>query len=233
MRISDFKGILKKTVATVENVKNPHGNYYVINLKVEEGFTWKPGEHGIFSFSNLKVEGKAWRVFSVASIPEEGLIKIGTKIGDEISSFKKNLINLEKGDQVKIRGPFGWFKLQDDISPIVFIASGIGITPIRALLKEIEKKNLRKIDIVYASRGYYLFEDEIKDIVDKDRNINLYLTKNTEETQKIITDMAIKNGDETYYYVSGSPKVIRSVKKLLKSETVRGSQIINDPFFGY
>ena len=82
--------------------------------------------------------GKKWRAFSVASVPEEGYILIGTRTHGNISSFKENLIGMSAGDKVKVIGPFGWLVKKDDTSPIVFIAGGVGITPVRALIKQLE-----------------------------------------------------------------------------------------------
>jgi len=233
MKLSDLKGLLKKSELEVESVENPFGDYYILKLKNNEGMTWRAGEHGIFTLPNNSVEGKKWRAFSVASIPEEGVMMIGTRIGEKISSYKKNLTSLKKNDKVSVRGPFGWFYLQDDTTHLVMIASGVGITPIRALLKELEKGNNRQVDIIYAAEKYYLFEEEIKLMVAKDPKINLNFTESTEETQAEIKAITKQLGNGAYYYISGSPNMIKSTKKLIQSEGVKGKQILNDPFFGY
>jgi len=125
MKLSDFKGLFKKSVLTVISVKNPHGDYYEVALEPKASTRWNPGEHGIFKLPDNQVEGKKWRAFSIASIPEEGLVLIGTRIGSEISSFKKELISMKKGDKVAMTGPFGWFKMQDASTPIVMVAGAI------------------------------------------------------------------------------------------------------------
>ena len=87
-------------------------------------------------------------------------MQIATKIGDNPSSFKHHLKNLTPGDRVQLRGPFGWFKIQDQSSPIIFIAGGVGIAPIRALLKELEEQKSREIN-QYTNKlecvGYTMF----------------------------------------------------------------------------
>lgn len=58
MKLADFKGLFKKSILTVESIENLHGDYYEIKLKPQAGFSWSPGEHGIFKLPNNKVEGK-------------------------------------------------------------------------------------------------------------------------------------------------------------------------------
>lgn len=230
MKISDFKGIFKKDKYKVLSVDNPYEDYYVVKLEAHK--EWIPGEHGIFRIPDRNIEGKKWRAFSIASVPSEGYMMIGTRTGKQISSFKKALISLKQGDEISISGPFGWFKLQDKTSPLVLIASGVGITPIRALLKELEE-TMRSVTVIYASKDYHLFGDDIKGITDKNNNIKLIKTESRDMTQSDIEKLAKQYGNKAYYYISGAMPVIKSIKKNIKSLGVKGKRIINDPFLGY
>jgi ferredoxin-NADP reductase len=233
MKLSDFKGIRNKSVATVASVSNPYGDYHTIQLKPAENTKWRPGEHGIFKLPGKRVEGKKWRAFSVASIPEEGVMMIGTRTGQMPSSFKQALIRLKKGDKVSVRGPFGWFTLQDETSPLVLIASGVGITPIRALLKTLENDTGRDVHVVYASRDFHLFGDEIDAMAEHNDRIKLAKTVSANATAEKVDALVSELGAKAYYYVSGSRKAIKSIKARIKGGGVEGKRIINDPFFGY
>jgi len=233
MKLSDFKGLFKKGTLTIESVKNTSGDYYEIKMKPEPGLTWNPGEHGIFKLPGRKIQGKKWRAFSVASLPEEGIMTIGTRTGKEISNYKKELISMEKGDKVTVTGPFGWFKIQDSVSPIVMVAGGVGITPIRALLKHLETATTRPVDLIYSSSDHYLFMDEIQAIVASNKQITLYKTSSKEETAIIVTELADKYKMGAYYYISGSQPFIGAIKKYLTRKGIKSKRIINDPFLGY
>jgi ferredoxin-NADP reductase len=202
-------------------------------MKPEAGFSWEAGEHGIFKLSNRKVKGKKWRVFSVASVPKEGVMTIGTRTGKDIFSFKKELISMKEGDKVSIRGPFGWFKIQDSTSPMVMVAGGVGITPIRALIKQLEKDSARPVELVYSSSDYHLFDDEIQAVALGNKKITIYKTNSSEETRSALATLVDNYKGEAYYFVSGSQAFIGGIKEQITETGVKGKRVIRDPFIGY
>lgn len=233
MKLSDFKGVFKKSIARVESVENPFEDYYVIRLKPSAGTVWTPGDHGIFTLPEAKIEGKKYRPFSIASHSSEGYILLGIRTGKAISSFKKALIESEKGTKVKVRGPFGWFKVQDKTSPIVMAAAGVGITPIRALLKQLETDTTRPISLVYASIDNYLFGEELEAIAKSNPQITLIKTAQPSETTEELKKLAEKHGSDAWYFASGSAGFIKAMKATVVEVGVKKKRFINDPFFGY
>lgn len=233
MKISDFKGIFKSYTFTIESIENPFGDYYTVKVKVLQGFTWTPGEHGIFKLPGKTIKGKKWRAFSVASNPKEGYILIGTRTGDQVSDFKKALINMKKGEPISVRGPFGWFKLMDDTTPIVMVAGGVGITPIRAIAKTLEKNTSRPVHIVYSSKDFHLFENDLKEVAENTPLINLQKTGGSSETKEALAGLTDQFKNGAYYYVSGSQGFIKSVSNHIKESGVSKKKIISDPFLGY
>lgn len=140
---------------------------------------------------------------------------------------------MKKGDEVSVMGPFGWFKIRDSFTPIIMIAGGVGITPIRALLKKLEADNSRPIELIYSSSDYFLFEDEIKNIANNNPNINFKKNTSKNETTKTLESLIEKYNSNGFYYISGSRKFIDSYKKLIKSKDIKSNRIIIDPFIGY
>jgi NAD(P)H-flavin reductase len=233
MKLSEFKGLLKTAFVSVANVEHVIDDYYKVKFNLENGLDWQPGEHGIISFPDHPVEGRKWRAFSIASAPHEGFAMIGTYTGEEPSSYKKTLIALKPGDRVKIRGPFGGFLIQDETSPMVMVAGGIGITPVRAILKNIEGKNHRRIELLWPSNKYRLFEEDIRTITERDTNITLYLPQNRNETQSLLQSMMKELGGTAYYYISGGLKMVQETQKYLKQQGIDGKRILFDPFIGH
>lgn len=233
MKLKDLKGALKTRKVSFISATNIENDYYEIRIKKPEGLKWRPGEHAIFSIKDKNLKGKKWRAFSIASTPKEDVILLGTRTGEKISDFKKTLINMKEGETLKMRGPFGWFTEQDKTTPVVMIALGVGVTPIRSLLTKFEHHHDRVVDVIYSSEDTYLFKDRIEEIINHNKSFNVTYTKEIPETKDHIARLASKYKNNAFYYISGSTKAIKSVQSQLKTKGIKGKQIINDPFFGY
>ncbi|NLC32492.1 MAG: FAD-dependent oxidoreductase [Clostridiales bacterium] len=233
MKLSDFKGLFRRSALTLLKVENPFDDYYRITLKPGKDTVWHPGDHGVFTLPGRKVKGRSWRAFSVASIPQENTILIGTRTGENISGFKKELTSMQEGDLVNVIGPFGWFKIQDDTSPIVLVAGGVGITPIRALLKQLENDTARPIELVFQAKGHYLFGDELLNMAIDNPKITVQMTRSKEDSQKALDAIMAQHGNKAYYYISGPRPFVKANKKHIKQHSIPGSKIISDPFLGY
>lgn len=233
MRLSDLKGVFKTSKVKFISAHNLYDDYYEIKLERPQDLFWESGEHAIFSIPGKKVKGKKWRGFSIASTSDENIILLGTRTGKNISSYKDVLLNMSPGELIKVRGPFGWFKVRDDKSPVVFIALGIGVTPIRSLLVDLEGNYEIDLNLIYSSKDFYMFKDRIDQIIDEHPNFKIDYTKSIDKTQSSIESQAKKYGNRAQYFISGSSQAIKSVKKQLKSLGIKSKNIVNDPFFGY
>lgn len=83
---------------------------------------------------------------SICSSPKEECLKISFK---RMGSVTQGLFNLKEKDSLGIRGPFGrGFPLESlKKKNLIFIAGGIGIAPLRSLLKFILSRRQTKADI--------------------------------------------------------------------------------------
>ncbi len=233
MKVTNILKLKNKNHLKVISVTNPYDDYHIIKLTVDDKINWEAGEFGIFWLPDSDVKGKKWRIFSLSSIKKEGFLQIGTRTGKEISSYKKHIISLKEGEKVKMVGPLGGFKLKDNKTPLILIAGGVGITPIRSILKQLEGNNKRKVELIYSSKDFYLFEQDILDIAAKDKLVKLNLVSSRGETKKIIQSLVDIYESNAYYYISGSPKMVRASKKIIKSNKIRNKRIISDSFIGY
>ena len=233
MKPSDFTGLFKKNTVSIESINNPFDDYYVIQLSFPDKLTWEAGEHGAFLLPDNKVSGKPFRAFSVASIPSEKTMTIATRANAPVSSFKKELFSMKKGDRVTVLGPFGWFKVKDETSPIVLIATGIGITPMRALAYYLSNDASRPIHLIYSSPDKHLFKSEFDAIAKQNRSIQPVYTASKEETIARYVDLAEKYQNEAFYYVSGKRNILKGTIRELKNKGIKRLRIITDPYFGY
>lgn len=82
------------------------------------------------------------RLFSLAYSPlEKKYLRIITRVIQ--SSFKKALLELQPGTPVNFWGPAGRFVLDEqEVTPKVFLAGGIGVTPFISMLEYATQKRL-------------------------------------------------------------------------------------------
>lgn len=219
--------------ATVISIENPHDDYYVIKLKPAKNYKWHAGEHVMLKLPDHKSIKREYRMLSIASIVEEGFMLFGTRTGKNISAFKKELISLNPNDSVSIQGAFGWFRIRDNHSPIVMFAGGVGVTPVRALVKALENDYSRPIYIVYSAKGQHLFGEEMKTIADNNPMMTLYLMSKADESQAKLEELVDQFGRDAYYYMSSSPKIMMKIAKLIRSKGIPGKRLIDDTMRGY
>lgn len=233
MKVTDFTGMFNRTSLTIDSIKNPHDDYFIITFDYPKGLTWDPGEHALFTLPGKKVKGQPFRIFSVASSPSEDKFFIATHANEPLSSFKENLLSLSKGDTVNMLGPFGWYKVKDTTSPIVLIAAGIGITVNRALIKQLEHDTRRDVLLVYSSSDTHLFKDELDRIAENNPKFHPFYTTNRVQTRETYLKLADTLGNDAIYYVAGAPKSVNDISKRLRKHDVSFTHIVFDPYIGY
>ncbi len=221
---------IKRFVIELINVNKIGEDYYVFDFKIPNNLSYKEGQYGVFMHVDKEIEGRKVRAFSIASSKEEEVFKIATKIIEVPSDFKYKMLELKIGDTMTYDGPMGSFILEEEYHS-VFIAGGIGITPIRGIIKQIEKLNINKeVVLIYSEpRAIYPFKDEF----DKLSFVEKHYKTNTKNTQEIIEKAANKYLNKAIYYVAGSPGFVGGVKEQLVNNGVSISQIKFDRFNGY
>ena len=90
--------------------------------------------------------------FSLASSPlPDGRIRVTVK---ECGDFTSTIGRIKPGDLATVHGPFGRFShVFHPSNDLVFIAGGIGITPLMSMLRYMrERRDPRRVLLVYANR---------------------------------------------------------------------------------
>lgn len=230
----DIKPMFKKRdLIFLESLRESE-NVYSFHFDKADDLHWKPGQHGIFAITHKKIK-KPTRPFSVASSPSENIIKISMEITSNPSEFKKAMLELKKGMKVSIRGPFGPLHL-DHMSPSLFIAGGIGITPIRAILKDVEShrnNGTNTMKLLYLdSKGSYLYKDELQ-VIASSTPLEIQFLKAREELYLGIDEFVKQYKNSGKYFVAGPKSLVDSATSYLKQNGISKHCIKKDVFFGY
>ncbi len=221
----DALSIFKKSeLVFIERVKESEKVYSFLFSK-DQDLTWKPGQHGLFTITHKKIKNGT-KPFTVSSTPSEGEVRITTSIGDEPSEFKRALMELEPGMKISMSGPVGSFYLKED-SPALFIATDIGITPFRAIIKQIEEENIGKqFKLLYFNNeNVHIYKEDFKNV-----DVDFITTK--EQLMHEINAFTEKNKENGQYFVAGSKEAVNTVVEHLKSNNIAKRNIKKDVFVG-
>ncbi|HYM65582.1 MAG TPA: FAD-dependent oxidoreductase [Candidatus Sulfotelmatobacter sp.] len=206
-------------------------NTYV--FKSDVYFIWKAGQYLIYSLKhkNQDKRGKM-RFFTISSPPFFKNPSITTRI-DPVkgSSFKKALNNLKLGEKINAKGPDGDFIIDDFKKSYFFIAQGMGLTPFRSILKQLEFEN-KDLDIEFFYSGKdknIIFKDEFDSLRLKNLKIKYFIGKRIREKDII----SIKDFKKRQFYISGPDSMVEDMEKILLGLGIKKENIKSDYFSGY
>ena len=122
-------------------------------------------EGGQFFQWRFLARGLWWQAhpYSLSALPQSGHIRITIKaLGDHSDAISQ----IKPGTRVAVEGPYGRFTSQARSSDkVLLVAGGVGITPIRALLEDMDP-SVDVVVLIRASRPHdVLFRDEIRSLV--------------------------------------------------------------------
>lgn len=127
-----------------------------------------PGQFVYIKFQN-KILGNEAHPFSIASPPQEEILKLSAKI---VGDFTLKLPALGRGDKAVITGPYGKFAVaaQMSSSNSLWIAGGIGVTPFLSMLGSqvfSPERGLINFYYTYSRKEEGVFTGEIQNLVQK------------------------------------------------------------------
>ncbi|MHC4365046.1 MAG: FAD-binding oxidoreductase [Planctomycetota bacterium] len=150
---------------------------------------------------------------------------------------------LKVGDQVRVNGPYGDFRLSDTDAPIVFVAGGSGMAPVKCMLHHMKNTQCRRKATYYfgankVSELFLLdemrqFESELADfhfvpvvaVPEDGQNWKGQVGLVTEAVQR-----SLENAAECEAYLCGSPGMIDAAITVLKDLGTSEERIFYDKF---
>ena len=174
------------------------------------------------------------RWFTISTAPFEKNLRITTHFaGNKGSSFKKALLNLGEGSELEADGLEGDFVLARGDVHHILIAGGIGITPYRSMLAQLNNDNKdTKIELLYANQDENLvFGDELAKIEAnlKSFHVHPFIGK------RLVPNDFKKYIDEpnSIFYLSGPEPLVENYENVLQKMCVAKEHIKTDFFPGY
>lgn len=202
-----------------------------------EPASWKAGQFFHYVLHHRPTdECGSDRWFTIASAPSEKTVMITTRFAnDNESTFKKALAGLNIGDSIEVSELEGDFIVEDFTKEYVFVAGGIGITPFRSILKELDRNGVRlSATLLYANRDQNIaYKDELETFAKTNPSlkINYVISPERVDIEKIKS--LVPDMEKQMFYVSGPEPMVESLGNALKEAGVPADRIKQDWFPGY
>lgn len=157
--------LLARRPFRVLSITSESPRVYTLTLEAPAGrpFQFLPGQFQFLRFLGAGVPGEE-HPFTIASSPARAdRISLTIKSSGD---FTGALGRVQVGDRATIHGPFGRFShdLHPDEEDLVFVAGGVGITPLMSMLRAMrDRRERRPVTLVYAAHGIddILFASEL------------------------------------------------------------------------
>jgi ferredoxin-NADP reductase len=209
---------------------------YSFYFEPQQELTWTPGQFLYYTLTHPEADDRGIkRWFTISTAPFEKQVRITTRINsDRSSSFKTALMNLKHGDEIEADEPEGDFVFGDPDKKYVFVAGGIGITPYRSILAQLDHDGHDfNVELLYANHDNDLvFEFELASLEQKHSNFHIHKfigdSKVTLETLKPYME-----DPNTIIYVSGPEPMVEDFDKQLKDAGMPEDRVKGDYFPNY
>jgi predicted ferric reductase len=151
----------------VTDVRPERGGAHTLTLEPEghPGFRFKPGQFGWLTLWNgpFAIMEHPFSFSSSAAHP--GRVEFTIK---EFGDFTGTIKNAKPGQRAYLDGPYGAFSFErHQAAGFVFIAGGVGVTPIFSMLRTLaERHDRRPLLFLYGSKSWdeVIFREEIDEL---------------------------------------------------------------------
>jgi glycine betaine catabolism B len=227
--------------------ETPDTKTFRLGLPDGQRFEYLPGQYITIS---VEIKGEEYkRSYSLASSPSRpGRLELTIKRDPNGGVVSNWLIdNLNVGDTLKLKGPFGKFSLAKSMpAKILFLAAGSGIVPIMSMLRWIIDTDAC-VDVIlmvsFRSLSDIIYHDELNLIAARHKNIKLYITLTKLSfdpsqwlglmgrfNEKIICDCVQDMSDRTVY-LCGPDSFMTENKQLLQRLGLPERQLYCESFY--
>ena len=197
-------------------------------------FSFKPGKYLMLAFPDRPEVKKAFSIISYDETSSEASIAVKRE-----GEFTSRLFFSNVGDYLLVYGPFGRFILGKEEKPLVFIAGGIGITPLLSLLLSVHNSTYNyRLHLFYSSKRLrdMAFYGKISRIHDPRVKVYYFFTAEKNDkglngriSLKFIRD-SIPEFDKCSFYICGPSGMISEMRDSISAAGVPLDSIMSEEF---
>lgn len=179
--------------------------------------------------------------FTYSSSPTEPFLEFTTRLTG--SDFKNALLALEPGSEVQMTAPLGNFVLRDGDEHVACLVAGVGVTPIRSILRNLADAGAcdREIVVLYGNQSEegITFREELESIQAQLPGVRIVhvLSRPGEAWQghkgHVCADIVraeLADPERWTYYVCGPPPMVESTREFLNGLGVQSGKVVVEKF---
>ncbi len=213
-----------------------------IRLKSISGkkLDYAPGQFAFTRFYSTGLSSEEHH-FTLSSSPLEEHLSFTIKaLGD----YTRQLDKVKKGDKARLEGPYGVCSNVGMSGPFVFLAGGIGITPIMSMLRTMHLSgNTQKALLIYANRtpDDVVFRKELDEMAQEgwlrvayvysdaevDGAYKGFITREVLEQELRATRFELQDSN---FFIVGPPRMMDTTQKILQTLRVPPHKIFTERF---
>lgn len=225
----------RKIKMQFEEKKELAKGYYEFIFNPGKPLHFQAGQYMEWSLPHAHQDFRGMRrYFTIASAPNESLVKIGVRFSEPSSSFKKQLQNFKKGDTIFAGQVAGDFVLpKNKNQKLVFVAGGIGVTPFASMIRDLVNQN-QKTDIVLFYKNKtddFAYQDLLKMAEEKIGLKTVYITQGN--VDEVMIKKYASDFKDRMFYLSGPSAMVDDYKKVIKTLGIPRKNIKTDYFPGF
>ncbi|OGC88462.1 hypothetical protein A2419_01830 [Candidatus Adlerbacteria bacterium RIFOXYC1_FULL_48_26] len=223
-----------RRVLTLKEYKQIAEGVYEFVFATNKPIPFKAGQYVEWTLGHEKPDQRGnRRYFTIGSSPTEEDIRLGIKVYEPSSTFKKALLAMKPGQEITVGQLAGEFTLpKNPQQKVAFIAGGIGVTPFRSMIQYMVDTNQnRDAILLYSTKS----ENELayKDVfAEAGAKIGL----KTYYDDRITTEELIRevpDYKDRLFYLSGPHGMVVAFEKTLRELGVHRRNIKIDFFPGF
>jgi ferredoxin-NADP reductase len=206
-----------------------------------EGYEFRAGQW--FLVTIPAGDGTLTHHFTHSSAPGEPHLEFTTRLTG--SAFKRTMEEMAPGTAVTLEGPFGGFVLDDEVDRAVFLTGGIGITPVRSILRDLaDRGDDRPVTVFYGneSEATITFREELASLEEDLPQLRQHHVLSRPSPgwpgrqghlRREVLEQELEDPQAWHYFLCGPPGMVRAMREMLGEMDVPRMRVTLENFDGY
>lgn len=216
----------------------PEVRHFVFEVPEVQQLHFKPGQ--FVSFNEIVKGKKITRPYSIVSLPDGNRFELCLNLVQD-GVFTPHLFAMKPGESIEMSAPLGFFVIRDPAKEAVFIATGTGIAPFRAMTPDyLSHPYANRLTLLFGVRHertiYY--RDDFAALAGQYPNFRFWPTLSRPEpswagrTGHVQTHLLEAIGDrrDLEVYICGLKAMVDDVRAILKGLGFDRKQIVFEKY---